>query len=267
MTNIRPNLLLLIIGFTTLFLGCKHSGKNQKEISYFQSYQDSIHLSIPEDLNDYYKKADLSLKSTDLYEELATLTIAKHTDIQSYSSRHKNLYDIDASLKHPDSVILMYSGESRYRKEYISGSNDYKTQTFNTEHIYPQSLIVNTAKGDLHHLRVCDRRVNSTRSNYPFTQGIGTYQLKNKSWYPGDQFKGDVARMIMYLNLRYAESFKDVGSLELFLKWNSEDPVSAFEIQRNNRIEKVQGNRNPFIDNPYLASLIWGGDPAENRWN
>ena len=44
-------------------------------------------------------------------------------------------------------------------------------------------------------------------------------------------------------------------------------PVSAFEIQRNNVIEGAQGNRNPFIDNPYLATLIWGGNPAENKWN
>ncbi|MGB8704779.1 MAG: endonuclease [Gillisia sp.] len=54
--------------------------------------------------------------------------------------------------------------------------------------------------------------------------------------------------------------------MDLFLKWNREDPVSIFEIQRNNVIEGAQGNRNPFIDNPYIATLIWGGTPAENRW-
>jgi endonuclease I len=43
--------------------------------------------------------------------------------------------------------------------------------------------------------------------------------------------------------------------------------VSLFEEQRNNVIEGAQGNRNPFIDNPYLATLIWGGNPAENKWN
>ena len=66
---------------------------------------------------------------------------------------------------------------------------------------------------------------------------------------------------------RYGETFDRVGSIELFLKWNVEDPVSAFEVQRNNVIEGAQGNRNPFIDNPYLATLIWGGTPAENKWN
>jgi hypothetical protein len=55
--------------------------------------------------------------------------------------------------------------------------------------------------------------------------------------------------------------------IDLFLKWNVEDPVSAFEDQRNPVIEGVQGNRNPFIDNPYLATLIWGGaTAAEDKW-
>ena len=72
--------------------------------------------------------------------------------------------------------------------------------------------------------------------------------------------------MILYLNLRYNESIKDVGSIELFLKWNAEDPVSTFEIDRNNKIEKIQGNRNPFIDNPFLATLVWGGPQAANSW-
>jgi endonuclease I len=72
--------------------------------------------------------------------------------------------------------------------------------------------------------------------------------------------------MILYLNVRYNEDISKVGNLELFLKWNREDPVSAFELQRNTVIEGAQGNRNPFIDNPYLATLIWGGEAAENTW-
>ena len=72
--------------------------------------------------------------------------------------------------------------------------------------------------------------------------------------------------MILYLNIRYGETFDKVGTLELFLEWNAADPVSDFEIQRNNIIYGAQGNRNPFIDNPYLATLIWGGTPAENKW-
>ena len=120
---------------------------------------------------------------------------------------------------------------------------------------------------DLHLLRVADVDINSERLNYPFTEGSGEYKLVGgDSWYPGDEWKGDVARMVMYVNLSYGDDFDEVGNLELFLKWNREDPVSAFELQRNDVIEAAQGNRNPFIDNPFLATLIWGGDAAENRW-
>ena len=73
--------------------------------------------------------------------------------------------------------------------------------------------------------------------------------------------------MMMYLNIRYGENFDSVGGLDLFISWNKADPVSDFEAQRNNVIYSAQGNRNPFIDNPYLATLVWGGDPAENKWN
>ena len=70
----------------------------------------------------------------------------------------------------------------------------------------------------------------------------------------------------MYLHLRYDEPFDDVGNLSLFLQWNVDDPVSAFEDQRNDVIFNAQGNRNPFIDNPFLATKIWGGTAAEDRW-
>ena len=105
------------------------------------------------------------------------------------------------------------------------------------------------------------------RSNYPLADVSGEYELiSGNSFYPGDEWKGDVARMILYLNVRYELSVDLVGNLDLFLKWNREDPVSDFERQRNEAIEDAQGNRNPFIDNPYLATLIWGGTPAENTW-
>ena len=205
--------------------------------------------------------ADLS------YSLLKEFTIQKHTTILSYGQRHNYLYNADEDKANTDNVILMYSGESRYWEEYTSGSNSHSPQTFNTEHIYPQSrLSTNDAKTDLHHLRSCDASINSQRSNFPFTNGNGTYELDGDKWYPGDEWRGDVARMIMYLNIRYGETFDKVGTLELFLEWNKADPVSNFEEQRNNIIEGAQGNRNPFIDNPYIATLIWGGDTAENKW-
>jgi hypothetical protein len=68
------------------------------------------------------------------------------------------------------------------------------------------------------------------------------------------------------MNLRYNEPFSEIGNLTLFLQWNVQDPVSDFERQRNNTIYNAQGNRNPFIDQPYIATYLWGGDAAEDLW-
>lgn len=228
---------------------------------------EEIVLNIPSSLKDYYSTT-IFYKDPDLLElELKVLTVEKHANILSYGQRHQYLYNADKDLSNPNNVILMYSGESRYWEEYTSSNNSYSPQTFNTEHIYPQSLLVSeTAVTDLHHLRSCADNINSLRSNYPYIDGSGTYIVENNRWYPGDEWRGDVARMVMYLNLRYGESFSKVGGLTLFLEWNLADPVSAFEMQRNDVIYAAQGNRNPFIDNPYLATLVWGGAVAENKW-
>ncbi len=231
------------------------------------SILESVVFNIPTELVSYYSTMALTVDADLNYSLLNDFTTAKHTTILSYAQRHTYLYNADEDKNNTDNVILMYSGESRYWEEYTSGTNSYSPQTFNTEHVYPQSkLSADDAVTDLHHLRSCDATINSDRSNYSFTTGSGTYALGNELWYPGDEWRGDVARMIMYLNIRYGETFDKVGSLDLFLEWNIADPVSDFEIQRNNIIEGAQGNRNPFIDNPYIATLIWGGSPAENKW-
>lgn len=226
-----------------------------------------INFNISSQLIDYYNGVIFSEDSGLMFDELEDHTVTNHTTILSYGERHQYLYNADEDLTNSNNVILMYSTESRYWEEYTSGTNSYSPQTFNTEHVYPQSLLSATdAVTDLHHLRSCDASVNSNRLNYPFIDGSGTYQLIGQTWFPGDEWKGDVARMMMYLNIRYGETFIKVGTIDLFIKWNIEDPVSAFEEQRNEVIYAAQGNRNPFIDNPYLATLIWGGADAENKW-
>ncbi len=227
-----------------------------------------VAFNIPNEVKEYYKELPITTDGDLNFNFVSNHTIDNHTTILSYGARHEFLYNADADLANPDNVILMYTGESRYYEEYTSGTNSYSPQTFNTEHIFPQSkLSADDAVTDLHHLRSTDADINSLRSNYPFVDGSGTFELVNESeWFPGDEWKGDVARMVLYLNVRYGEEFVKVGGLELFLKWNKEDPVSAFELQRNNVIYAAQGNRNIFIDNPYIATLIWGGAAAENIW-
>ena len=228
-------------------------------------------LTPPTNLQSYYSNVDFSLAGTHLYNNLATETISKHTNILAYSERHNYLYNADQDLSNSTNVILVYNSESRSKTEYQSTNNPNSTQTFNTEHIYPQGFLdTGAAKGDLFSLRSCDISINSSRQNKPFADSSSsTYQDLGSSWFPGNNWKGDVARMIMYQNLRYNEPFTDVGPLLLFLKWNAEDPIDDFEINRNQYISTIQGNRNPFIDNPYIANLIWGTPSVgntQNRW-
>jgi len=228
---------------------------------------EAVKFNVPDNLKAYYSDASFTIDPDLLYSELSDFTNAQHTNRLTYTDRHDYLYDADAALNDASMVVLIYSGELRPDDEFQLGDLD-GDESFNTEHIYPQSrLNTEESVSDLHLLRVADVNINSERLNYPFTEGSGEYKLVGgDSWYPGDEWKGDVARMVMYVNLSYGDSFDEVGNLDLFLKWNREDPVSAFELQRNDVIEAAQGNRNPFIDNPFLATLIWGGDAAENRW-
>jgi endonuclease I len=94
--------------------------------------------------------------------------------------------------------------------------------------------------------------LNASRNNYPFGAGSGNSKLVNGTyWYPGDEWKGDVARMVMYMYLRYGNqclpNVVAVGSKtfnadipDVLLQWNVEDPVSQLEINRNTILEGVQ---------------------------
>jgi len=139
---------------------------------------EAIAFNIPAELLDYYQNLTFSTNADLNYTELENLTIAKHTTILSYGQRHDYLYNADEDESNIDNVILMYSGESRYWEEYTSGNNSYPTQTFNTEHVYPQSkLSSEDAVTDLHHLRSCDAIVNEDRSNYLFVDGMNGKEM------------------------------------------------------------------------------------------
>lgn len=145
----------------------------------------------------------------------------------------------------------------------------------NCEHTWPQSKFTSqfskeTQKGDLHHLFPTDPVANSTRSNHPFADVngdevqncTGSYIGHAQNDGSGDTFfeppahhKGNVARALFYFSVRYKLSISPVQ--EAYLRqWNESDPVDADEMERNNQIEKIQGNRNPFIDFPQLVKAI-----------
>lgn len=224
---------------------------------------------------DYYKSLDFnSLSSDDLFDELRKLITTTHKKTTSYNELREKLQYTDASLKDENKIVLFYS------QLEIDGTWDGGT-SWNREHVWPQSNSWFTTSGagsDIHHIRPTDPNTNSTRNNCiyaelttspnVYTSAANGHILTKCSrdgdrFEPADEVKGDCARIILYLLVRYPESddfniTKVFESMETLLKWNKQDPVSEFEARRNERAFEVQGNRNPFIDYPSLADKLWG---------
>ncbi|WP_243731290.1 endonuclease I family protein [Myroides sp. LoEW2-1] len=237
--------------------------------------------NIPADQKAYYANIDFKKTGMELKVALAKL-IQKKNDISYTANKHA----IAITDRSPDGKLYMIYGE----KGTTSGNHTYTSNSgWNREHVFAQSQgnpVLGRSKGpgvDAHHLRPSIIKHNSDRGNLHFIEGSGKARKLGGGWYPGDEWRGDVARMMMYMYLVYDQQCDanliaisspvstDKGMVELFLKWNAEDPVADLEIQRNDfhgnpKNANSQGNRNPFIDNPYLATQIWGGPVAENRW-
>jgi len=242
----------------------------------------------------YYNGFNWTLNGTALKNALATKITTTHTNNLSYGDVWNALKIVDLDPNNSANVLLVYGWENgsdgdatndRSRdKENNGGSNGQ----WNREHIFPQSLgdpdLGQDGPGaDAQMLRACDVQRNGTRANRKFGTGSGNSTTVGLNWYPGDEWKGDCARIIMYMYLRYGSQClptyvftgspvaSDANMLDLILQWNAEDPVSQYEDNRNTYLGTTsntygQGNRNPFIDNPILATLIWGGPVAQNRW-
>ena len=169
---------------------------------------------------------------------------------------------------------------------------------YNREHSFPNSWFGGKIKPmytDLNHLYPTDKCVNNKRSNYPFGETKGEeftsangFSKLGACTYPGytgtvfepnDEYKGDFARTYFYMITCYEEQLPDWYSkysevrptidgskypgftswqLAMLMKWATQDPVSQKEIDRNQAVDSIQHNRNPFIDYPGLEQYIWG---------
>ena len=201
-------------------------------------------------------------------------------------------------LKSNGKIWDMYSdnpnGQPPYEFTYSSdqcGGYEGEGDCYNREHSWPKNWFnddENSTPGhDLHHIFPTDGFVNAQRSNYPYGEvSNATWTSQNgsklgscksslgytgKVFEPIDEYKGDFARAIMYMSVRYYtedDSWSTSGmtekseikpwAIDMLLDWHRNDQPDAKEIARNNKIyNNYQHNRNPFIDNPDYAELIW----------
>jgi len=184
-----------------------------------------------------------------------------------YGDARYILPESDRDPNNFDNIMLVYLGISVI-STWDSGL------TWNREHVWPQSRLgVYVGYGDLdfpskatdlHNLKPADPDENAVRSNDYFDNF-----KSNDTYEPRDEVKGDIARIIFYMATMYFDltlnddattnsSYKTMGNLSVLLEWNEIDPVDDFERNRNEVIYSYQKNRNPFIDYPEFANLIWG---------
>lgn len=234
-----------------------------------------------------------------------------------YTSSATDTWDIleeaDEDSSDSGNVVDVYLNES-YDKE--GGGNSY----YNREHSWPKSYgfpdndSSNYPYTDAHHLFIANSSYNSSRSNKPYadcsssctekttvaTNGQGGSSSESNwtegsgsdgSWETWTGRRGDVARALMYLAVRYeGGTHGDTGYSEpdlvltddrdligasnqgeniliaymglksVLLQWHEDDPVDDVELARNDVIYAYQGNRNPFIDRPEYVACVFDED-------
>lgn len=210
-------------------------------------------------IREYYSTFDCSLTGEALRTEIRRVTKVKK--YYGYSSTSYCLSYIDESLINPGKLYGIYNGASLpYQWDGAS--------SWNKEHVWPQSRFEglsnrSTVKGDMHNLRASTPSVNSSRGNKPYADNGSAYYYPNLN--NNVDFRGDVARIIFYMYAQYEDldlvenpsGGLEMGKLSDLLEWNKLDPVDDFEIQRNMKVSQYQGNRNAFIDFPYLADQLF----------
>lgn len=186
------------------------------------------------------------------------------------TARHAMFVDVERPLR-GDGVECVYTGR------FVATGPDAEPDhgNVNAEHVWPRSRMHEDEDGplyehqqsDVHHLYPSDSDANSTRGSARYGEVVGDRNLDflpavegldrngDRVFEPRDERKGDIARAVLYFSIRWG---RGVGPSEeeALRAWVVSDPVDDRERQRNDLVEQVQGNRNPFVDCPELVPRI-----------
>ncbi|MCK0109301.1 endonuclease [Flavobacteriaceae bacterium S0825] len=266
---------------------------------YFLFITALVQAQIPSNYYDTATGTGYTLK-TQLYNIVST----GHVDqgygalYTAYQTTHNDDY-----YENDDSVLDFYSENPSGNDSYFythgnrqCGSYDSENDCYNREHLFPQGFFDQNypMRSDVHHVIPSDGYVNNRRSNYQFGEvSSPTWTSNNGSkigpntfgsysgtvFEPIDEFKGDIARALLYFAVRYENNWNDSGwdphtdnnnplngtsdqfyedwYIDLLLDWHANDPVVQAEIDRNNAAYNFQGNANPFVNHPEFVNMIW----------
>ena len=225
----------------------------------------------------------------------ALFNIIKNPDVVSYDGLIKAYEKTDTR---PDGYVRdWYSNTTKFRHGTDkAGSYSKEGDVYNREHSVPQSWFSKASpmRSDIVHVVPTDGYVNNRRSDYPFGENNGDIYKSNNAYSklgrcttpgytgtvfePNDEVKGDLARAYFYMvtcyedrisgwasNAKASEVFDGnrypglkAWTLDMMMRWSVLDPIDDVERARNEAVEDVQGNRNPFVDYPGLEEYIWG---------
>ncbi len=278
----------ILVTFSTLFTLNSFSYVHANSVKY--QYGCAL-IPAAVDLN-YYQKA-YGKTGAGLHSALnAIVKTGAHKF--TYKQAWDQLRYTDEDPCNTQNVILLYSGRSAGKNtNNTTGSWANKMDAWDREHVWAKShgfpKSSRAAYTDLHHLRPADHQTNMKRSNKDFAEGGDPFEKVTgvfttaTTWEPPDTVKGDVARMIFYMGIRYEGDTKvpdltvvegptqnatpKLGDLCTLYRWHEMDFVDHWEVNRNNRIHERQGNRNPFIDHPEWVQAIWGSKCRANLGN
>lgn len=256
-----------------------------------------VSLATAQQCNNYYASVDLSLTGRALKSALHEL-IDNHKII-SYSGAYTALEELDEHPTDSSSIIGLYTRRANKKSNRVSSS----PSGWNREHTWPKSYGISKSGADysdLHHLRASDADVNSARGNKVFADctkdnsctkvpahsEAPETKASSSSFLPPPEVRGDIARGLLYMEVRYDgneastsnlllaacpelyDSDRGVhGDIDDLLQWHVDDPVDDAERHRNDLVcEKYQGNRNPFIDHPELVDQLFNApDVVDQR--
>lgn len=244
--------------------------------------------------NDPYYGSAYALEDQKLKAELHNIVEATHTNKLTYGQVWDALKKADKG--EGDNVVCIYTGVLHAFSKQDKGSAG--ADLWNREHVWPNSKGFKNqshyAYCDIHHLYASNKNINAIRANKDFADFdlLRVSAAANKDNYgnqwngtffePRDEVKGDIARALFYMVVRYdgdvclncnldlelvegsstqcSNSYDQkgrLGDIKSLIKWHYEDPVSEAEIARNEIVFGIQGNRNPFIDHPEIVAALY----------
>lgn len=214
----------------------------------------------------YYESLS-GLTGPALARALARLTRRDHR-VLNYKEAREHTAEIHADPYEPEKLRVFYD----YKLVPIA---DFP-KAWNREHIWPKSQGLSSHRdiyADLHNIVPADPKQNARRGKLPFSESDARDSFRIDPSVHGD-IRGDLARILFYMAVRYQGvggepdlQLTDApsnpgepyfGPLTLLKRWHREDGVGIEERERNERIHRIQGNRNPFVDRPGLAEALWG---------